>query len=225
MLIVALTGGIATGKSVVAKALKKKGCYIHSADSVAHRLMRPGQPAWQKIIDHFGAKILNPDQTINRAKLGEIVFSSPKERQFLNELIHPLVWQKKKEAIGRLEKKGRFKIFVSEAALTVEAGFAPFFDKVVVVTCRPAIQLERLMKRDGINRCQALKKIRSQMPLKEKMKRADYLIDTSGSMAETIAQSEKLFVSLMADYREKKGRGHRKRACLRPKEKRPEAES
>ncbi len=203
MLIVALTGGIATGKSVVARTLKKKGCYIHAADRIAHRLMRPGQPAWRRIVDHFGASILNPDQTINRSKLGEIVFARRKDRHFLNQLIHPLVLEKKREAIRRLEKTGRYKIFVSEAALTIEAGFASFFDKIVVVTCDPGVQLQRLIQRDRIDRVQALRKIRSQMPGAEKIQHADYIIDTSGSIEETVSQSEKLFLQLMSDYRKK----------------------
>lgn len=203
MLTVALTGGIATGKSVVARVLKKRGCYVHSADRVAHRLIAPGRPAWREIVAHFGRSILNPDQTINRRRLGKIVFASRKERQFLNRLIHPLVLEKKRETIRRLEKGGRYKIFVSEAALTIEAGIARFFDRVVVVTCPRSTQLERLINRDGISRAEALQRIRSQMPPGRKLKHADYVIETSGPLEETIAQSEELYVRLLADYRKK----------------------
>ncbi|MGB8952419.1 MAG: dephospho-CoA kinase [Candidatus Aminicenantales bacterium] len=200
MLIVALTGGIATGKSVVAEVLKEKGCYIHSADQVAHRLMAPGKPAWRKIIAHFGKEILNSDQTINRAKLGDRLFSNPAERNFLNSVVHPLVLKKKKEIIQKLSRTGRYKIFISEAALTIESGFARFFDKIIVVQCSRQIQILRLMKRDHITRKEALKKIHAQMPAREKRKYADYVIDSSKMPDQTIAQTRELFKSLLRDY-------------------------
>jgi dephospho-CoA kinase len=203
MLIVALTGGIATGKSVVTAVLEKHGCFIHSADRVARNLMKPGSPAWQKIVDHFGSPILNPDRTINRSELAAIIFSSKKERLFINRLIHPLVLEKKKQTIRRLSRKGSHKIFVSEAALTIESGFAGFFDRIVVVTCSPQIQLQRLMERDKISRQEAWKKIRSQMPSAQKMNQADYVIDASGSLGETIRQSNVLYRRLLDDYRKK----------------------
>lgn len=203
MLLVALTGGIATGKSVVARVLKEKGCYLHSADRVAHRLMKPGRPAWHQIVAHFGPEILHADGTVNRSKLGEIIFSRRKERLFLNRLIHPLVLKKKAETVRRLERSGRYQIFVSEAALTIEAGFQGFFDKIVVVTCEPSIQLQRLVDRDGLSPRQALKKIRGQMTSTEKLKYADYIVDTTGPLEDTVAKSEKLFRCLRKDYRDK----------------------
>jgi len=203
ILTVALTGGIATGKSVVARILKTRGCYVHSADRAARGLMKPGLPAWEKIVSHFGPEVLNPDQTINRSNLGALIFSKKRERQFLNNLIHPLVLKKKMEAIRRLEKKGRHKIFVSEAALTVESGFARFFDKVIVVDCGKKTQIRRLMERDKISRAEALKKIRTQMPLEEKLKYADYVIDTSGTLDETARQTESVYRSLLSDYKRK----------------------
>jgi dephospho-CoA kinase len=203
MLIVALTGGIAAGKSVVAGVLARHGCYIHSADQTARLLMEPGQPAWEKVVARFGKKILRPDQTVDRAGLARIIFNDERERTFLNGLIHPLVLEKKKEAIERLAKEGRIKIFVSEAALTIEAGFAGFFDKVIVVDCQPEIQVRRLMARDHIERAEALKKIRAQMAAEEKRTYADYVIDSSGTIEETIAQSEGVYQKLLKDYKRK----------------------
>ncbi len=203
ILTVALTGGIATGKSVVARVLRARGCFIHSADRVARHLTKPGLPAWQKIVSHFGPEVLNPDQTINRSKLAATIFSKKRERQFLNSLIHPLVLKKKMEAIRRVEKKGGHKIFVSEAALTVESGFARFFDKVIVVDCGKETQVRRLMERDRISRAEARKKIRSQMPLEEKLKYADYVIDTSGTRDETVKQTERVYRSLLSAYKRK----------------------
>jgi dephospho-CoA kinase len=198
-----LTGGIATGKSVVAKILESHGCHIHSADLMAHAVIEPRQPAWRKIVSHFGREILRPDQTINRAKLGAIVFSNSGERAFLNGVIHPLVLKKKKEAIRRLQREGRAKIFVSEAALTIESGFTGFFDRIIVANCRKAIQVQRLMSRDKISQKEALKKIQSQMPSRQKLKFADYIVDTSGTLRETQDQAEKIFRLLMRDYKEK----------------------
>lgn len=200
MLLVALTGGITTGKSVVADIFEELGCYVHRADKIAHHLMEPEKPAWKKIVAHFGEKILNEDKTINRKKLGTIVFSDKKERMFLNKLLHPLVIEKKKEEVDRLQTEGRYKIFVSEAALTLEAGFSSFFDKIVVVYCQKEIQIKRLMERDQISREEAMKKIEAQMPPQEKLKLADYVIDSSGSLQKTVEQTERVFRSLMIDY-------------------------
>lgn len=201
---VALTGGIACGKSVVGQFLKRKGCYWHRADLVAHRLMAPGKKAWKIIVDHFGPEILNPDGTINRRKLGNIVFSNPKERDFLNRIIHPLVLKKKEETLRRLERAGKSGIFVSEAALTIEAGFTSFFDKIIVVYCPEETQIERLMARNNLSREEAENRIKSQLPVEEKLKYADYIIDASGTIEETIAQTEKVYQSLLKDLEAKK---------------------
>ncbi len=199
MMIVALTGGIASGKSVVAEVLEELGCYIHHADKIAHDLMEPEKPAWKKIVAHFGKKILNEDKTINRSRLGKIIFSDEKERRFLNELIHPLVLEKKKEVSSRLEKEGHYNIFISEAALTIEAGFADFFDKIIMTYCKKEVQKKRLMERDGISRKQTMKIIKSQMQPQEKMKYADYIIDTSSSLQSTVEQTERVYRNLMMD--------------------------
>lgn len=200
MLIVALTGGIASGKSIVANIFEELGCYVHRADKIAHQLMEPEKPAWKKIVAHFGEKILNKDKTINRTKLGAIVYSNDKERIFLNKLLHPLVLDKKKEVIHILQKEGLYKIFISEAALTLEVGFAQFFDKIVVVYCKREAQIKRLMERDQINREEAIKKMKTQMLPKEKLKYADYVIDSSGSLQKTVEQTERVFRSLMLHY-------------------------
>lgn len=206
MLTVALTGGIATGKSIVADVFRRRGGYIDSADDTARGLMRPGEPAWEKIVAHFGREILNPDRTIGRKALAGIIFSDSGHRRFLNDLIHPLVFEKRRETVARLEKEGRVKIYISEAALTIEAGYGKFFDKIVVTSCPDVIQVERLMLRDGIGREAAVQKIRAQMPAEEKKTSADYVIDTSGAIEETLAQAERTFTFLLEDYENKKRR-------------------
>ncbi len=200
ILTAALTGGIATGKSVVADVFKEMGCYIFYADKEAHRLMEPEKPAWGKIVSHFGKEILNPDKTINRSKLGKIVFSNNKERQFLNSVLHPLVNKKRLKVIEKLKKQKNIQIFISEAALTIEAGLVDYFDKIIVVHCSKEIQIRRLMQRDRISKQEAKNRISSQMPLNEKKKDADYLIDTSGPLSASIEQAEKIYRYLLMDY-------------------------
>lgn len=199
MLRVALTGGIACGKSVVSSILREKGCFVHSADSAAHDLLSPGRPVWKKVVNRFGKGILNEDRTIERSRLAEILFSDPLARSFLNGLIHPLVMAEKNRLISRLESEGRTKIFVSEAALTIEAGFVEFYDRVIVVHCPEAVQIRRLMERDGSDEAAAKRKIAAQMPQEEKLKHADYTIDTSGSIAQTVEQTETVYARLLFD--------------------------
>jgi dephospho-CoA kinase len=206
MLTVALTGGIATGKSIVAAVFRRRGGYLDSADDAARELMRPGEPAWEKIVAHFGREILSPDRTIDRKALAGIIYSDSGHRRFLNDLIHPLVFEKRRETVARLEKEGRVKIYISEAALTIEAGYGKFFDKIVVTSCPEDIQVERLMLRDGIGREAAVLKIRAQMPAEEKEASADYVIDTSGAIEETLARAERTYTFLLEDYENKKRR-------------------
>lgn len=199
VLRVALTGGIACGKSVVAGLLEDKGCVVHSADKAAHDVMSPGRPAWKKVVARFGTDILRADRTIDRARLGPLVFSDAAARLFMDRLIHPLVLAEQEKVVRRLEREGRGRIFVSEAALTVEAGYVRRFDRVVVVHCAEAEQVRRLARRDGIGRQAALRKIRTQMPQEEKLRHADYAIDTNGSLPETIEQTERVYARLLQD--------------------------
>ena len=225
ILTVALTGGIATGKSVVARLLAEKGCFVQSSDRLAHDLMKPGRPAWRRIVARFGRAILDDDETIDRRRLGMIVFSRPRERHFMNRLIHPLVLAEKKKIIRELEKKDIHKIFVSEAALTIESGFVPFFDKVIVVYCPEALQVDRLMERDGITRSEAKKRIRSQMPAAEKVKQADYVIETSGTLEETAAQTQRVYGMLLKDFRAKNRADKKTMSKIRTPARRREAGS
>ncbi len=201
ILRVALTGGIASGKSVVSEYLKKKGCYICYSDLLAHELMEPGNYAYQIILDHFGKGILLKDGRIDRKKLGEIVFSSEEGRKFLNHLIHPLVFEKKKKIIEDLEKSGDFKIFVSEAALTIEAGFQTFYHRVIVTHCSEELRVRRLMERDGISEELAIKKIKSQLPNEKKLIFAHYIIDTSDDLKDTIKRTKRVFRALLNDWK------------------------
>ena len=166
--------------------------------------MLPGRPAWKKIVARFGPSILRPDRTIDRPALGSIVYADPASRLFLDRLIHPLVLAEQEKTVRRLERGGRVCVFAVEAALTVEAGYAKHFDRIVVVHCGRPEQLRRLMERDGIGRSAALRKIGSQMSAKEKLRYADYAIDTSGTLAATVDQTERVYAQLIRDAELKK---------------------
>jgi dephospho-CoA kinase len=185
----------------VARVLAAKGCVVRSSDETAHALMRPGRPAWKAIVARFGRGVLRDDRTIDRARLGRVIFSDPKARRFVDRLVHPLVLAEHEKAARRLAREtGRGpRILVVEAALTIEAGFARHYDRVVVVHCGKAEQVRRLRERDGIGRAEALRRIGAQMGRREKLAYADYAIDTSGPLAATVEQAERLYARLVHD--------------------------
>ena len=169
--------------------------------------MLPGRTAWKAVVARFGRSILRADRTIDRAVLGPIIYADPAARRFLDGLVHPLVLADQEKAVRRVEREGGPAIFVVEAALTIEAGYAGKFDRVVVVHCRKADQVRRLRGRDRIGQAAALRKIGSQMPVRDKLRYADYAIDTSGTLAETVEQTERVYAQLVRDAELKKRRG------------------
>ncbi len=199
MLLAALTGGIATGKSVVAGILSQKGCYVQNADLIARELMTPGGEIWQKLVRHFGPTILKDNQEIDRQKLGGIIFQDRAERDFLNRLTHPPIMEKIRQTVAQLENEGEYDIYITEAALVVEAGFHQFYDRLILTHCRPEVQLERLRQRDGLSREQALQRVSAQSPVEQKIPFAHYLIDTSGSLEATVEQTERVYLGLYQD--------------------------
>lgn len=199
MLVAALTGGIATGKSVVARILSQKGCYVQNADLIARELMSPGREIWQKLVQHFGPAILKENQEIDRQKLGGIIFRDRVERDFLNRLTHPPIMEKIRQTVAQLENEGEYDIYITEAALVVEAGFHQFYDRLILTHCRPEVQVERLRQRDGLSREQALQRISAQSPVEQKIPFVHYLIDTSGSLEATVEQTERVYLCLYQD--------------------------
>jgi dephospho-CoA kinase len=197
---VGLTGGIACGKSLVAAVLASKpGCFVRSADRAARILMRRRSPVTNALVDRFGAGILRPDGAVDRTALGRIVFHDADQRAWVEKLIHPRVLARMKIQMTRLRNEGRTRIYISESALLFEAGLPDLFDRIVVVFCSESEQIRRLMSRDNIGRREALSRIRVQLPQKEKIGRADYLIDASGSPEDTLDQSERLYAQLSAE--------------------------
>jgi dephospho-CoA kinase len=188
MLRVGLTGGIATGKTTVGKMFVELGCHLIDSDGITHQLFEPGQAVNAAVVQVFGERVLGEDGGINRKVLGEIVFSDPAARSKLNALVHPAVIQRQQEWLKQIEEKDPAGIGIVDAALMIESGNYKNYDKVIVVTCTPAVQKRRLRERSGLSEEQAEARIRSQMPMEEKGKYADYVVDNSSDLAETRRQ-------------------------------------
>ncbi len=196
MLKVGLTGGIATGKSFVLGVLGELGCEVMDADQTAREVVEPGQPAFEEIVEHFGSDIVDEDGKLNRAKLGAIVFNDAAEREKLNSIVHPKVFEAQARWIAEIEARNPSAIVIVDAALMIETGSYRRFDKVVVVHCEPEIQLQRLMARNNLTQDEAMARISSQMPSAEKLKFADFAINTSLGFEDTRQQTESLYQQL-----------------------------
>ncbi len=196
MLKVGLTGSIAVGKSYVLSVLKELGCHVIDADQIARDVVASETRGLKSVTEEFGTSVLNDDGTLNRKQLGEIVFGDEAKRNKLNSILHPMIIAAQDERVRELEAKDPNGIVVIDAALMIESGGYKRLDKLIVVYCEPEIQLQRLIKRDGLSPDAALARIRAQMPQDEKIKYANFLIDTSGDFAGTRAQVETLFNQL-----------------------------
>jgi len=199
MLLVGLTGGIASGKSLVGKVLRELGAHLIDADRIVHCLTEQNQSAWQEIVEHFGQGILLPNREIDRKKLGEIVFNDEKQRTWLNSCLHPKVFEAFLASVRNMRNRPPDTIIVLDAALLFETGYDKKMDRTLVVYVEPEQQLERLMRRDSFTKEQALARIRSQMPLMVKRGRADYVIDNTGSREHTERQTREVFFKLKQD--------------------------
>lgn len=196
MLIVGLTGGIASGKSLVAGIFKNLGAHIIDADRIVRELLEPGQDAWKEVSEYFGDDIMMPDRGIDRRKLGQIVFSHPSKREWLNQCLHPRVFEAYTAQVKRLCERTPDAIVVFDAALLMETGFHRKMDTTVLVYAHADQQLARLMKRDRFTREHALARIESQMPLSEKRRYADYVIENTGTKEEAERRAREVFARL-----------------------------
>jgi dephospho-CoA kinase len=185
MLKVGLTGSIAVGKSYVVSVLAELGCITFDADKVAHSVMEPGRPAYEVIVREFGDTVLATDGSIDRGKLGQIVFANEARRIRLNEIVHPRVIEEQNRLLQEAEAKNPDGIAVIDAALMIESGGYRRFEKLIVVYCDRETQIERLMRRNQITRQDAEARIAAQMSSIEKRKYADYEIDTTGGFDQT----------------------------------------
>jgi dephospho-CoA kinase len=182
MILVGLTGVIASGKTAVSEYFKRLGAHLIDADELAHQAIAPGTDAWRAIQDTFGSEILKPDQTVDRQKLGEIVFNDPEKRKRLNVIVHPHVFLEEERLRKEIMEKDPKAVIIFDAALLIETGFHESVDKVVVVTVDRHTQLKRLMERNGLSRTEAMKRIASQFPSSIKKRYADYVINGSQSL-------------------------------------------
>ena len=196
MLRVGLTGGLASGKSFVGHALQSFGCLLVQADELGHQVIEPGAEAYQGVIQEFGREILNPDGTINRRRLGSEVFGHPERLDQLNALVHPPVRARAEKLIEEFAKREPDGIAVTEAAILIETGGYRNFARLIVAVCGEEQQIERAMARDHLTREEALDRMRRQMPLEEKVKYADYVVDTSGTKEHTLQQTRAVYDSL-----------------------------
>ncbi|OZB96500.1 dephospho-CoA kinase [Paenibacillus sp. XY044] len=190
---IGLTGGIATGKSTVSALLVSKGALLVDADVIAREVMLPGHPVLAAAVEHFGQAILLPDGTLDRKRLGDIVFHDPAERKALNDITHPAIRQEIRGQMQAYERKHPDRLVVVDIPLLFESGLEAMYEQVLLVYAPFEIQVERLMERNRLTKDEAVARIRSQMDIEEKKKRADVVIDNSGQPSETEHQVEEFW--------------------------------
>ena len=196
MLRVGLTGSIAVGKSFVTSVFAELGCHILDADQTAREVVMPGAPGLKAITKEFGEEVLAPDGTLDRVRLGSIVFGDEEKRLRLNQLLHPFIIARQDEILREWELEDPNGIGIVDAALMIESGGYKRFDKLIVVHCRPEVQLERLMLRNKLTLDEAQQRIAAQMSQEEKQSYADYLIDTSDGFEPTRKRTAEVYREL-----------------------------
>jgi dephospho-CoA kinase len=196
MLRVGLTGSIGVGKSFVTSVFAELGCRVLDADRTAREVVALGTPGLQALVEAFGVEILQPDGTLDRAGLGALIFADDEKRLLLNSILHPFIIAAQDEQLQKWEEQDASGLAIVDAALMIESGGYKRFDKLIVVHCKPEIQLERLMARNAISREDAAQRIAAQMPQDEKKRYADILIDTSFGFEDTRRKTEEVYRQL-----------------------------
>ena len=199
MLRVGLTGGVACGKSTVANMFAKLGAQIVDADAIAHELYRPGEAVYQELINHFGQEIIKVSGDLDRARLASIVFDGGRVDE-LNKIVHPAVIKRQEQWMREISEKDPYAVAMVEAALIFEAGVKERFDKIIVVTCKPAQKISRFAQRTGmpeaLARADVERRNKAQISDEDKARRADYVIDNSASQDETSHQVQRIYAEL-----------------------------
>ena len=203
MLKIGLTGGIATGKSLVGSMFAELGVHTIDADQIAHELMHPGEKVYDEIVRRFGNEILNPDKTVNRTRLAELAFDQKRPRIYeLNSIIHPSVIERYERWMDEIGRREPDAIVMLEAALLLEAGLRRRFDRVIVVSCKPQQRVERWEGRLKVDsdtaRKEVTRRMMAQAPDEAKIQAADFVIDNSGSVDDTRKQVKKIHEALVA---------------------------
>jgi dephospho-CoA kinase len=196
MIRVGLTGGLASGKSFVGRVLGELGCHVIRADEIGHELLMPGTDVFDAVIGQFGTGILAADGTIDRKKLAKEVFGNPEKLGILNSIVHPAVFRREEEFMAAVAERDPDAVAVVEAAILIETGSYRRYDRLVLVVCTEEQQIERAMHRDGGTREEAEARLRRQMPLAEKRKFADHIVDTSGTKEATAEQTRRVYEAL-----------------------------
>jgi dephospho-CoA kinase len=196
MILVGLTGGVATGKSTVAEMFKQCGAAVIDADLLARQVVEPGKPAWREIVQLFGKTVLNQDRFLDRQALGNIVFRNPKKRRQLERIIHPRVAREQQRLVRRIAKHKPRSVVLYEVPLLFEAGVDKRVDQIIVVSADRETQIARLKKRNGLSRAEALRRIHSQMPLTKKIRQADHVLNGTLPRPSLRKQVDQLFKSL-----------------------------
>ena len=205
ILRVGLTGGIASGKTTVARLLAELGAFVLDADLLAHAVIEPGAPAHAPLVERFGREILGPDGRVVRARLAELVFRDEAARFDINRIVHPEVMAEMDRRIAAYVPRGRAPMAVFDAALLVETGLYRDFHRLIVVRCSRETQIRRLLVRDGLPPDEAEVRIDSQAPLADKLAVADYVIDTEGTLRDTRRQVERTYAALLGDFERRYG--------------------
>ena len=197
MILVGLTGGVATGKSTVAKMFKQCGAAVINADLLARQVVEPGKPAWRAIVKLFGKIVLNQDRSLDRQALGSIVFHNPKKRRQLERIIHPRVAREQQRLVRRIAKRKPHAVVIYEVPLLFEAGVDKRVDKIIVVTADRETQVTRLKKRNGHTRAEAIRRIQAQMPLSKKVRLADIVVDGTLPRRHAMRSIRSIFFELL----------------------------
>jgi dephospho-CoA kinase len=197
MRVIGLTGGIASGKSTAARTLAELGARIVDADAVAREIVAPGQPALAEIVRTFGREMLLPDGTLDRKRLGAVIFAQADKRCALNAITHPRIAVETQARLGRLRDEG-VPVAIYEAALLVENGVHEALDGLIVVACAEATQLARLIARDGYTEADARVRITAQAPMADKIAAATWVVDTSGPLADTKKQLARIWEEILS---------------------------
>jgi len=197
MLIVGLTGGIVSGKTTVTQIFKRLGAKIIDLDEIAREIVNPQQKAWKKIVQNFGVEILKDNQEINRKKLAKIVFSNQEKLNLLNQITHPVIIEVMKKQLNQISNQTTGDVIcLIDAPLLFEAHIEHMMDKIIVVYINEKEQMTRLLQREGLSKDDAIKRIRAQMPIDDKVHLADYVIDNSFSLEQTKEQVFQLWREL-----------------------------
>ncbi|HWC00541.1 MAG TPA: dephospho-CoA kinase [Bryobacteraceae bacterium] len=196
MLKVGLTGGMASGKTFVGQELAALGCHVIQADELGHAALLPDGEAYAAVVREFGPAILDAGGIIDRRQLAAEVFNNPERLAVLNHLVHPVVFRREEETLAEFARQDPAGIGVIEAAILIETGHYKAFDRIIVVVCTPEQQIERALRRDGLPEEEIRARLSRQMPLSEKRKFADFVIDTSGEKVDTVRQTREVYASL-----------------------------